>query len=147
MHRATLPSLAIATTVALLSGCSLLGGATVQQFTVGQCVDDPILAEDSETEVGTLPVVDCSEPHTGEVYYVEELPDGDYPANATTLGETLCPDNFEAYVGTPYLESALFVTQLYPTQETWDNGDRQIVCLVVDENGAATTGSAKDSGL
>ena len=79
--------------------------------------------------------------------YIEELPDGDYPANATTLGETLCPDNFEAYVGTPYLESSLFVTQLYPTQTTWDSGDRQIVCLIVEENGGQLTGSAKDSGL
>ena len=147
MNRVIAPSVVALTTVALLSGCSLLGGSTVQQFTVGQCVNDPILAEDGQVEVGDMPVVDCADPHTGEVFYVEELPDGDYPDDASTLGETLCPENFDAYVGTPYLESVFFVTQLYPTSDTWANGDRQIVCLIVDENGEELTGSAKNSGL
>ena len=147
MNRVIAPSVVALTTVALLSGCSLLGGSSVQQFTVGQCVNDPVLAEDGQIEVGTMPIVDCAEPHTGEVFYVEDLPDGDYPSDASTLGETLCPDNFDAYVGTPYLESSLYVTQLYPTPETWADGDRQIVCLIVEENGGELTGSAKDSGL
>ena len=36
MNRVIAPSVVALTTVALLSGCSLLGGSTVQQFTVGQ---------------------------------------------------------------------------------------------------------------
>ena len=147
MNRVIAPSVVALTTVALLGGCSMLGGSSVQQFTVGQCVNDPILADDGQIEVGTMPIVDCADPHTGEVFHVEELTDSSYPDDASTRGEDICPENFDAYVGTPYLESVFYVTQLYPTPETWADGDRQIVCLIVEENGGELTGSAKDSGL
>lgn len=143
MNRAIAPSLATLTAITLLSGCSLLGGASVQEFSVGQCINDPIVAEDAEQEVGELPVVDCSEPHTGEVFFVEVLTDAEYPADAATRGDEICYNAFEPFVGISYEESALYVTSLYPTTTSWDAGDRQIVCLIIDADGAQMTGSAK----
>jgi hypothetical protein len=147
MRRALAPAFAVLATVSVLSGCSLLGGGSVQQFSVGQCVNDPVVAEDGQQEVGTLPVVDCSEPHTGEVFYVEELSGDSVPADVASQADEVCAANFEAFVGLPYEESSLYLTSLYPTEGSWSQGDRQIVCLIVDGEGDAMTGTAKDSGL
>jgi hypothetical protein len=146
MRRALAPSLAVLATATLLSGCSLLGAGSVQQFTVGQCVNDPVVAEDGQQEVGTLPVVDCSEPHTGEVFFVEELTGDSVPADVSAQADAICSENFEAFVGVSYEESSLYLTSLYPTFGSWEQGDRQIVCLIVDGEGASMTGSVKGSG-
>jgi hypothetical protein len=147
MRRALVPSLAAVATATLLSGCSLLGGSSVQQFTVGQCVNDPVVAEDGQQEVGTLPIVDCSEPHTGEVFYVEELTGSEVPADVASQADALCAANFESFIGLPYEESSLYLTSLYPTAASWSQGDRQIVCLIVDGEGDTMTGSAQGSAV
>lgn len=145
MKRVLLPSLAVLATATVLSGCSLLGAGSVQQFTVGQCVNDPVVAEDGQQEVGTLPIVDCSEPHTGEVFFVQELSGDSVPADVAAQADEVCAANFESFIGLPYEESSLYLTSLYPTSGSWEQGDRQIVCLIVDGEGNTMTGSAKGS--
>lgn len=61
--------------------------------------------------------------------------------------ETACVDSFEGYVGAPYLSSNLDVTWLTPTQSSWAEGDRTIVCLVHAMDAQTLTSSVKDSGL
>ena len=135
-----------ATTVLALSGCSLLGdGATVEelQLTVGECVDEASVTEEGEQEIGALPVTDCSEAHYAEVFHTVELTDDGYPADVVTRAQDACYDGFEDYVGIPYDESEYFFTATYPTEGSWDMGDRQIACLVVGEVGEQLTGSLK----
>jgi hypothetical protein len=43
-------------------------------------------------------------------------------------------------VGMSYDQSALEVTWLEPTEESWEAGDRELVCLITDPAGQ-TTGS------
>lgn len=47
---------------------------------------------------------------------------------------------FESFVGMPYDQSALEVTWLEPTEESWEAGDRELVCMITDPAGQ-TTGS------
>ncbi|GIG53985.1 septum formation family protein [Demequina activiva] len=137
---------ALATTVLALSGCSLLGsGGTVEelQVTVGECVDEASVTEEGEQEIGVLPVVDCAEPHYAEVFHTVQLTDESFPADVVTQAEDACYGAFESYVGIDYAESIYYFTATYPTQGSWDNGDRQIACLLVGEVGEELTGSLK----
>lgn len=140
-------AIAIAAT-AFLSGCSLLGLESIEdmQLAAGECIDDSIVGEEGEQEVGALPVVDCAEPHTAEVYYVEDLPDGDF--NPVTVGNTAdeaCYDEFEPFMGIAYESSDYYISSIVPSYETWERGDRQVACLIVGEVGEELTGSLKGS--
>lgn len=133
-----------------LSGCSILGnivggdGATVVEgegeqtdvFTiaVGDCLNDSSAGE----TVTSVPTVDCALPHDSEVYASIIIPDGDYPGTDVVTGQADadCQAQFDAFVGMAYADSILDYQYYYPTSETWANGDREIVCLIVDTDGA-----------
>jgi hypothetical protein len=93
---------------------------------VGNCIADV----PTSARVVSLPTVDCSEPHGGEVYAVLTMPDGDYPG-AETIDEwqSKCPDALAEYSPAAMLDDAVGVYVLYPTQETWDTGDRAVTCI------------------
>lgn len=92
------------------------------------------LKDDREFKVATYDPRDCDKPHDFEVLGVATYPasgSDDYPGEdvAAEYGEGECLGLFEAYVGLPYEESELDVVTIYPTDGTWDAGDRKIVCL------------------
>ncbi|MFP5358961.1 MAG: septum formation family protein [Actinomycetes bacterium] len=128
-----------------LGGCALLGAASVEemQLAVGECILNSAVSVEGETEVTSLPRVDCSEPHDGEVYYVEELTE--LTADTMTEGDETCFAQFEAYVGVPWEESAYYFSSMTPSQRSWDLGDRQLACILVGEEGEQITGSLKGS--
>jgi hypothetical protein len=116
------------------------------ELEVGQCVE----LDTDATEISTLPLVDCDETHQGEVYFVTDLEGGDtFPGQDAVIerGQELCVgEPFEDYVGTPYLRSALEIFTVYPTEETWDAGDREVSCLVIRPDGGDMTSSVRGSG-
>ena len=65
------------------SACS----SNVFDLSVGDCFDDP----DNFAEVSNVPMVDCSEPHHNEVYYLQDLPDGDFPGDSS-VENSGCPN-------------------------------------------------------
>lgn len=133
--RVRIAALAIAAlAVPTLAACSA-ADLLVQSFEVGQCVDFDVAPGDEETEVGDLPIIDCNEPHDGEVYYVMDLDGGDYPSDVSTQADNACLAEFAPYVGVDYFESELFYTSVYPSNSTWTLGDRQIACIVVPASG------------
>ena len=119
---------------------------SADELEVGDCVE----LDTGATRVTTLPLVDCDEPHRGEVFHVATLEGGDeFPGeeSVTARGEEVCVgDAFEDYVGTPFLRSALDVTTVYPTAFTWARGDREIACLAVRPDGGDLTESVRNSG-
>ncbi|MBF4461341.1 MULTISPECIES: septum formation family protein [unclassified Rathayibacter] len=147
-----------------LTGCSgiasLLGGETrdeqtgeiteggttdVFQLRVGDCLNDELT--ETATEVTDVPTVPCSEPHAYEVFQNVTMTDADdYPgSDATTQqAETDCGAAFESFVGASPEESDLDFSYYYPTQESWDSGDRTINCLATDPSGL-TAGSLAGS--
>ncbi|HEY7451922.1 MAG TPA: septum formation family protein [Candidatus Limnocylindria bacterium] len=111
---------------------------SVFELEVGLCFDDP--AESAQVfEVMSL---DCGVAHDNEVYYLFDHDGSTFPGDAAMAAsaDDGCEGAFEAYVGIPYLESALYYTYLIPTQESWDDGDREIVCVIY-EPGEKLTGS------
>jgi hypothetical protein len=116
-------------------------GTSVLDLEVGQCISSSVDGE----QVSNVPVVDCAEPHSGEIYALPQLPDGEFPGDegVTTSAQTLCADpEFQNFVGVPVTETALSVEFLLPSAETWADGDREIVCIVRDGT-ADTTGSLR----
>ena len=110
---------------------------------VGDCVKEPT-ASGTATEVESVSAVPCDQPHDGEIYATFDLPDGEFPGDeqVSTAGEQRCVEEFATYVGISYEESAYELSTLFPSQETWEQGDREYVCIAVDPAGELT-GSVK----
>lgn len=128
-----------------LASCGLFGG-NVFDLEVGDCFNDGDLGEGA-TEVDNVPIVDCEEPHHNEVFATFDITEADFPGDAATqeIAFEGCVDRFDAFVGLPYEDSTLDVTYLYPTQTTWDDGDREIVCAVYRLDGIKVTGTLEGS--
>jgi energy-coupling factor transporter transmembrane protein EcfT len=99
----------------------------------GDCIDEDLFAEDATDTAVTVTVVPCGEPHPAQVYASVDLDPGTYPGENAIFDEadTLCYDEFEAWVGTSYETSELEVFYYYPTAETWEQDDRAISCVVI----------------
>lgn len=127
--------------VLLASACS----GNVFELSVGDCFDDP----DSFEEVSNVPMVDCAEPHHNEVYHAFDLPDGNFPGlfAVEERADEACLSRFDGFVGMDYAASELDYGYLYPTSDTWSEGDREIVCLVYHMTGERITGSVRGAGI
>lgn len=106
-------------------------GEEVSIFRVraGDCFDDP-----EGSEIREVVVISCDEPHDNEVYALVELDDDDFPGENQVADEAeeLCFEAFEDYVGLPYEESIFLSLQLTPTEQGWEDGDREAVCVLYD---------------
>lgn len=105
---------------------------------VGDCLVTPLSEEDGG--VGDVEIVTCDQEHESEVFAVFDMEDGDFPGAEAAAAESqdVCTAEFEGFVGLDYNTSELGVNFLYPTEQTWAAGDREIVCLVFDEAGLQT---------
>jgi hypothetical protein len=159
---------AIAAAGLVLSGCSLISQVTnstqrddngkvtatnedadVFSIKVGDCLNDA----DVSGETTTTPIVPCSKPHDSEAFQRFLLDDGDYPGDDAVeqKGKDDCSgDAFTQFIGVPSDSSTISYSYYYPTEESWGNGDREIMCTVyqTDDSGnpVKTTGSLKGAG-
>lgn len=107
---------------------------------VGWCLN---VDEDFGPQVAALPVVDCGEPHTHEVYNVVDSKASQYPGFEALEAEAQvkCLDAFEGYVGISPFDSNLIYSWMVPTLASWEDtsvgkhGDRQIICVVGNRDG------------
>jgi hypothetical protein len=127
-----------------------IGGEETSVFDleVGDC-----FSVESE-ELTTVAVVDCEQSHEYEVFALLDHEAGEadpYPGDEAMLeyGNTACQAPFQEYVGTEYEASIWFITSVFPSEETWGAGDREIVCTLnqqdADSEPIAVTGSAEGS--
>jgi hypothetical protein len=124
------------------------GDLDVMTIQVGDCFDDP----DETGVVYNLDAVPCSQPHDNEVFASVPLAGVwlEYPGQSVVDGyayEQCSGDVFDEFVGTPYFDSSLDVFTLTPTQESWDQGDREIICALYRLDFDKLTGTARDSRL
>lgn len=138
-----LPALAL-----VLSACS----GNVLELDVGQCFDDvPQLTDPEAGEVDDVPIKDCEEEHDNEVYAVVEtrLDDDGYPGNQELQDEAVdvCFEEFEDYVDRDYQTSELDYGAFWPSQGSWENGDREIVCFLYRVDLDKIEGSMQGSGI
>lgn len=146
----TLVALALGAASLTLAGCSLLGnvgndtqapsgeGDSTDVFTleVGDCLNDAGV----EGEVSEVPTVPCSEPHDSEAYASILMADGDFPGDDVVDDQAVsdCTTEFDAFVGLDYQTSALDFAYYFPTEASWEQGDREILCLIYDPAGKVT---------
>ena len=104
---------------------------------VGDCVTDE---SEMTGEVTDVPIIDCAEPHASEVFHSYMIPDPSLPdqAGIEAIVQEQCLPAFESFIGLAYDSSVLEVNYLSPTPDSWDAGDRELLCLVYDPSGNVT---------
>jgi hypothetical protein len=110
------------------------GDESVFDIAVGDCMSD----QSATGEVADVPVVPCEEPHASEVFHTYEIPGDTFPGDFTQVTQEQCGPAFQQFVGVPAEQSALTLTWLEPTAQTWAEGDRELVCIVEDPAGNVT---------
>ncbi len=116
-------------------------GSVVGAFNIelGDCLILP--SEDQFDEVRRL---DCSEPHDGEVFFVEDHPGSSYPSDDdfSTYVDAQCLPAFEAYTGSGFDgQEVLDIGWFAPTERSWGNGDREVACYLTPIDGSRTSQS------
>ena len=92
--------------------------------------------------------VPCDDLHDGEVYHRFDLdggPEASFPDRATIDRAALagCIEEFEAFIGVAYANSAYDTAWTAPSDQSWNDGDRTVLCLVTRLDGSQTVGSAR----
>ncbi|MCR2800548.1 MULTISPECIES: septum formation family protein [unclassified Microbacterium] len=105
---------------------------------VGDCLNTSELT--GETELESVPVVPCEEPHEDEVYHAFDVEGSEYPGTDALAAEAdeTCIAEFGTFVGTPWEESALEYWPMYPSEQSWAGGDREILCIAYDPSQLVT---------
>ncbi len=124
---------------------------------VGNCVTDFWSFDDQGNPVDfTQPeVVPCGDSHFGEVYAIGRV--GGYtspnePTWAYVVSQVCEGEPFDRYVGSGtdaqsglYVQSSLEYDYFYPNASAWQEGGRDLVCVLYSPDGPIT-GSLKGSG-
>lgn len=116
---------------------------------VGDCLDDGDDAEGDGT-VTRVPIVKCSVSHDSEVIASIELKG----ANSAFPGDDAVKDSadrkcnapYETFTGATLKTTLLDYTYYFPSAASWQQGDRQILCVVYNPDGRVT-GTLKGKGL
>ncbi|HZK06030.1 MAG TPA: septum formation family protein [Actinomycetaceae bacterium] len=127
---------------AALTGCS--NQSQLFDLEVGDCLNSTDIVSEQVLDVTIL---NCDTEHDLEVYAKFLMEDSEHPGRDATAAwaQSWCHEQFEPFVGVPYENSALTISWLYPSADTWkDHDDREILCLLGSNEPA--TGSLKGTG-
>jgi hypothetical protein len=103
-------------------------------------------------QLTSVTVVECAASHEYEAFALFDHPAGPdeaYPGDAAIVeyADVECQPHFEAYVGHDYQTSIWYITSLTPSDQTWADGDREVTCLLNqqddDEEPIMVIGSAE----
>ncbi len=122
---------------------------SVDDLQVGDCYNLP--DDDEDDAVATLERTECDEPHDGELFAQQPvtLDDDDYPGDEAIRPEVvrICTGQaFDDYIGTSFDLSRFDVYPLQPSEESWEDGDREIACFVRNPDGSRLQESVEGSG-
>jgi hypothetical protein len=102
------------------------GTVTATDVKVGDCLKEI----PSSTRVMTVDTVGCDETHAGEVFAVLLMPEGDYPGqSAIEEYQNKCEPELSSYAPAAITDDSVQLYVLYPTAETWEQGDRAVTCI------------------
>ena len=105
-------------------------------------------------QVESVTVVACDQPHVYEAFGIVDHEAGDdepYPGDEAIVeyADTECQAGFEAFVGLDYESSIWYITSVTPSEETWSQGDREIICTLNQQDDVGepieVSGSAEGS--
>jgi hypothetical protein len=139
----------VAVMAAALVGCSVIFRPTrneqgevtasaiagVFNIKVGDCTGE--IATDDVTLQLLIP---CTDEHYWEVFMAQELSNDVFPGDIEMEEKAyyFCTAKFDPFVGISYRESEYEAFYFYPTESSWANGDREILCLAGSESGGIT---------
>lgn len=115
------------------------------EIRVGDCFNDPMV-EDGELFVD-IALVSCSKPHDEEAYFAVDMTESDYPGDEaiTDFAQKTCLPEFFNFIGADEsYEGSLDFGYFFPSDGSWDEGDREILCYVYDVE-VQVTGTLKDA--
>ena len=120
------------------------GDLTANDLRVGDCFD---LKEPDAEEISDVTAHPCTEAHEYEVFFIGTLAEGAYPGEdgLTAFVVDNCGPAFDSYVGTAYTDSQLDFSWLYPSSDSWSDGDRSVQCAVYDPRSSRLTNSLKST--
>ena len=125
---------------------STSGNVTVDDLRVGDCFNAAEVTDTEETEISDVEGVPCDEPHSFEVFAVADYSGDEYPGTDPQFEAAfaeVCIPPFEDYVGIPYADSTLWASAITPTQEGWNDGDREFICHLHEEDATEVTESQR----
>lgn len=133
--------LLMAAAAMLLGAC---GQTSVFDIDAGDCFDDPSAFD----EVSSVEVIDCAEPHDNEVYALFNYTGSSvYPGDAEieSAANQGCIDRFEDFVGIDYFDSEIWVGAFWPSPDSWEDGDREVICFVYEGDLSKITGTLRNA--
>lgn len=151
MRRGFAAAAAVALAAVALAGCTALGpgdepdpsptpstpSTPLTAVAAGDCYDAAVSA--------AVELIDCGSPHRFEVFASLLLEDAEYPGGALEATATArCRAAFATFVGLDFDASVLRLRLIAPSADTWEQGDREVLCVVSDPEGR-TTGTLENS--
>jgi hypothetical protein len=113
-------------------------GAEIPDLRVGDCIDTA--ATSGQATLYRIPVVPCTTAHGGEIYTETTAPDSLAGNRSTPTQQALwdaadayCYPEFAEFVGMRWAESELLYWPIAPSEASWAEGDRRILCVVESE--------------
>jgi hypothetical protein len=120
------------------SGPAATTGAEIPDLEVGDCFDTA--ATSGQTTLYRIPVVPCTTAHGGEIYAETTAPDslaadGETPTQQELwdAADAYCYPQFTKFVGMRWAKSELQYWPIAPSEESWAEGDRRVLCVVESE--------------
>lgn len=120
------------------SDTTATAGAEIPDLQVGDCIDTS--ATSGQTTLYRIPVVACTTAHGGEIYAETTAPDSLAEDGSTPTQQALwdaadayCYPQFARFVGLRWARSELLYWPIAPSEASWAEGDRRILCVVESE--------------
>lgn len=128
-----------------------VGGVPRGSLVVGECFNASRFTPGQSIDPADIELALCIGQHQHEVYLVLDHPspdDASYPEDETlaAFADDRCTAGFEPYVGTRYQQSTLDYGVVYPSARSWDDGDRQVACVLHHIDFTLLTGTMRASG-
>lgn len=116
------------------------GSVRATSLAVGDCIES---IPGDNARVTMLPKVSCAKPHEGEVYAQLRVTASSFPGQSSLESDyrERCFSAFAAYAPNAADSEDFESYVLYPTQATWSQGDRDVVCIATTK--VKRTGSIK----
>ena len=94
----------------------------------------------TEGDLSDLQVIPCAEPHFYEAYGSTQLSGDVYPGESevTKQANKFCSTEFTSFIGLATKDSGYDMFYLYPVEQSWAAGDREVLCLVGSDKGKLT---------
>ena len=132
----------VLTVLLLILGSSVDEERFITEAGAGDCID---LANQTFDTVETYIPRACDEDHQLEVVGIVIAADGDFPGRDAldAVAEDRCGEQFAGYAGIELDESRFDLRHLRPSAESWDEGDREIMCMVQEGSGGTLSVSVR----